>query len=66
MHANDFTYAGTIWRRDRLTQTSNSGKTTYTKETTFTAADGRVVSRDAGLPTNRRSDPNRNWGLGRD
>lgn len=54
--------------RHAFPQKSNSGKSTSRWSVSFrvTTPDGGVYSVDDPVEPNRRNDPNRNWGLGRD
>lgn len=65
MRENTFSHEGMVWQRDMLPYKSNSGKTIVDRSTTFCSEDGRVIRSPANSP-NRRNDPDRNWGLGRE
>ncbi|MCP3385991.1 hypothetical protein NLM31_36965 [Bradyrhizobium sp. CCGUVB4N] len=61
---NKFLFDGETWTRSASAVSSNSGKTKYWT-VTYTSASGRKFTGGSGAtrPTNRRSDPERNWGL---
>jgi hypothetical protein len=65
MNENEFTYDGTVWQRSMTAYKSNSGKTIVDRDMVFYSADGRTLRCTSGSP-NRRNDPDRNWGLGRE
>src|ERR1019366_10241044 len=62
MSANVFSYDGTTWERSNFEHRSNSGKSVVHRTIIFSGKDGRAISNGERRP-NRRSDPNRNWGL---
>jgi hypothetical protein len=64
LKANSFTYGGVGYRREASSIRSNSGKSITAWRVTFKGEDGSVVSNDPVL--NRRNDPDRNWGAGRE
>jgi hypothetical protein len=67
MSANTFTWDGTTWTRSYTPYKSNSGKTTVDSAEIFYGADGRVIGKPpSDLGPNRRNDPDRNWGLGKE
>jgi hypothetical protein len=57
LKANSFTYGGVDYRRE-----ASSIRSAW--RVTFKGEDGSVVSKDPVL--NRRNDPDRNWGAGRE
>jgi hypothetical protein len=58
----NFAFDGTVWRRERRFQRTNSGKGERLRSITYYGDDGRVISAyDEG--SNRRNDPERDWGL---
>ncbi|MGR9363661.1 hypothetical protein ACU8OO_34980 (plasmid) [Rhizobium leguminosarum] len=57
-----FQFEGTMWRRERRFQTTNSGKGKRLRSITYYGDDGRVVTTYDEGP-NRRNDSNRDWGL---
>lgn len=57
-----FEFEGTLWRRERRFQTTNSGKSQRLRSIKYYGADGRVVTTFDDGP-NRRNDPARDWGL---
>ena len=59
-----FEMNGTIYTRSAHPMWSNSGKSITGWLRSFTGSDGTVISNDQ--IRNRRNDPDRNWGLGRD
>jgi hypothetical protein len=63
MSANTFEYDGTTWTRSWQPVKSNSGKSIVDSITIFYGADRRRFHKAADRPKNRRSDPDRNWGL---
>lgn len=60
-----FVYRGISFTRSRIPLRSNSGKRVVGGWTTFDGSDGSVF-RNEGPALNRRNDPDRNWGLGRE
>jgi hypothetical protein len=65
MKGNLFPFDGSEWYRTAVPHLSNSRKTVVHWSVIFKAADGRVVHNGEWSP-NRRSDAERNWGLGRE
>jgi len=59
-----FAYRGVAYQRTRQSMESNSGKTSH-RWTQYDGADGSSYTNDRPQP-NRRNDPERNWGLGRE
>jgi hypothetical protein len=66
MYNNAFSYDGTTWRRNSCGYKSNSGMSIVAREVAYISADGRAVHKGIDRRINRRNDPERNWGLGRD
>src|SRR5690349_6791629 len=66
MRQNTFIHKGVVWKREMVADRSNSGKTVVQRVITFHTEDGRIVECDPGFRPNRRNDPDRNWGLGRE
>src|SRR4051812_36586796 len=62
MSSNDFHYDGTIWKRTMMAHRSNTGKSVVARSIVYRSKDGRVIG-SGGWKPNRRSDPDRNWGL---
>lgn len=57
-----FEFDGTMWRRERTFQTTNSGKGKRLRSITYHGDDGRVVT-TCDVGSNRRNDETRKWGL---
>jgi len=64
MKSNPFEFGGIQFARKATSLRSNSGKSTVAWQVTFRGSDGTVISNEP--LKNRRNDPDRNWGLGRD
>ena len=60
-----FDYDGLTWTVFAHPIRSNSGKTIVDWSVRYTSSQGHIVDKDEA-PRNRRNDPDRNWGLGRD
>lgn len=64
MKSNRFEFEGVEFTRTARPIKSNSGKTVVAWQVTFRGIDGTVIKDEP--VRNRRNDPDRNWGLGRD